>query len=655
MTVFDITRLRNAANVPEATAIADNDDIIVSQNGQTRRFGVADFFARLPGVSAPRRYEKIITEQDGFTQFNIGFTPVSTDALIVTVEEHGEVNELTVPSGDYTLSGQTITVAKRIFPPATFRVYGYPTAAIASEARIAALEGNRVRFFASRAALVSYMATDPTHVNGDIFQVGRLQWEYEFGADVVGDLPNLRPAGLFLGTSHFETETEAYDYAAANNIPVFETNGNEFLSYGVGNVVGTLPFNLGRCRIGQLTDWNQTLNDAYLSIGVQLTNMKSRISTATPGHQRMTAFSAHITMDDFDGEGDVTAGVFSASLRKPYNANRALDTNGTYPGRVAVLGINSSVFVQEGADGASWGAYIATVLPRENSGGTIDAFMTGLEIGVRNFGGASPTDPRSGANRKYNLLLVDGSGAAATATDPQPLTCMLSTANSVETMGWHQGLFVRCVRENFLWLSQPHATGARGLLIDATAGFGSWDQDVIVIPQGTGMGSITGSTVTSAFTLEATSMDINRHLAVARDGVNSRLYLRSLNTGLGNRMFIQMEGSNDADETIEYAYIAGGILDATDGSEDGSVIVTTISGGAAAIAATFRDGSIRSGTGGFYFSGSKVVGDRVNGWGAPTGTATRSTFATSTVTTEQLAERVKALIDDLTTHGLIGA
>jgi len=52
---------------------------------------------------------------------------------------------------------------------------------------------------------------------------------------------------------------------------------------------------------------------------------------------------------------------------------------------------------------------------------------------------------------------------------------------------------------------------------------------------------------------------------------------------------------------------------------------------------------------------TKVVGSRRTGWGAPTGTATRTAFATATVTTEQLAERVKALIDDLTTHGLVGA
>jgi hypothetical protein len=42
------------------------------------------------------------------------------------------------------------------------------------------------------------------------------------------------------------------------------------------------------------------------------------------------------------------------------------------------------------------------------------------------------------------------------------------------------------------------------------------------------------------------------------------------------------------------------------------------------------------------------------GYGAPTGTATRTTFATGSVTLSALAEHVKALIDDLTAYGLIG-
>lgn len=56
----------------------------------------------------------------------------------------------------------------------------------------------------------------------------------------------------------------------------------------------------------------------------------------------------------------------------------------------------------------------------------------------------------------------------------------------------------------------------------------------------------------------------------------------------------------------------------------------------------------------------RVLRTRITGWGAPTGTATRTAFDTATVTLAQLAERVKALLDDLgmvdsTGHGLIGA
>ena len=57
----------------------------------------------------------------------------------------------------------------------------------------------------------------------------------------------------------------------------------------------------------------------------------------------------------------------------------------------------------------------------------------------------------------------------------------------------------------------------------------------------------------------------------------------------------------------------------------------------------------------YFILGSQVLDSRKTGWTAATGTATRTSFDTSTVTTAQLAERVKALLDDLISHGLIGA
>ena len=56
-----------------------------------------------------------------------------------------------------------------------------------------------------------------------------------------------------------------------------------------------------------------------------------------------------------------------------------------------------------------------------------------------------------------------------------------------------------------------------------------------------------------------------------------------------------------------------------------------------------------------YVGSSQVLGARRTGWAAASGTATRSTFDTATVTVAALAQRVKALIDDFMTHGAIGA
>lgn len=57
----------------------------------------------------------------------------------------------------------------------------------------------------------------------------------------------------------------------------------------------------------------------------------------------------------------------------------------------------------------------------------------------------------------------------------------------------------------------------------------------------------------------------------------------------------------------------------------------------------------------FQVGSTQVLGARRTGWAAATGTATRTAFATSSVSTARLAEAVKALIDDLVAHGVIGA
>lgn len=60
-------------------------------------------------------------------------------------------------------------------------------------------------------------------------------------------------------------------------------------------------------------------------------------------------------------------------------------------------------------------------------------------------------------------------------------------------------------------------------------------------------------------------------------------------------------------------------------------------------------------SGAYKVDGVKIAGNRATGWGVPTGTASRAAFDTATVTAAQLAQKVKALIDDLRAHGLIGS
>lgn len=76
-------------------------------------------------------------------------------------------------------------------------------------------------------------------------------------------------------------------------------------------------------------------------------------------------------------------------------------------------------------------------------------------------------------------------------------------------------------------------------------------------------------------------------------------------------------------------------------------------GGKAALAGASFTGTISAP--GLTVGGNAVVGARATGWAAPTGPSSKATFNTSGATASQVAQRLKALIDDLIAHGLIGS
>lgn len=105
----------------------------------------------------------------------------------------------------------------------------------------------------------------------------------------------------------------------------------------------------------------------------------------------------------------------------------------------------------------------------------------------------------------------------------------------------------------------------------------------------------------------------------------------------------------EAGESIAIADVEG-LEDALDGKAAlaGAAFAGAISAPGLALAG---DADV---AGAYKIDAVKVVGNRVTGWGTPTGTASRAAFDTGAISVSQLAQRVKALIDDLRAHGLIG-
>ncbi len=93
--------------------------------------------------------------------------------------------------------------------------------------------------------------------------------------------------------------------------------------------------------------------------------------------------------------------------------------------------------------------------------------------------------------------------------------------------------------------------------------------------------------------------------------------------------------------------------------EEGAVAIADVEGLEAALAAKADLAGASFGGAiaapGLAVGGNSVVGARITGWAAATGTSSRATFNTAGATASQVAQRLKALIDDLMAHGLIGS
>jgi hypothetical protein len=153
-----------------------------------------------------------------------------------------------------------------------------------------------------------------------------------------------------------------------------------------------------------------------------------------------------------------------------------------------------------------------------------------------------------------------------------------------------------------------------------------------------------GSTATSAYGWAANECGINSAVPLTIS-IADNAVAKFTATGLNNVAI----GATTANSGLFTTIGATGIVSATNTTEATSGTGALVcSGGGSFAKKVFAS---------LYGVGAnQVVGARVTGYTAMTGTPDKATaYATSTVTLAQLAGRVAQLQADLTTHGLIGA
>lgn len=146
--------------------------------------------------------------------------------------------------------------------------------------------------------------------------------------------------------------------------------------------------------------------------------------------------------------------------------------------------------------------------------------------------------------------------------------------------------------------------------------------------------------VTNAATAQATANTANSTANTANTTANA----------LKAPTYVTLSAS--ADLTNERVLTAGAGVKFTDAGAGGALTVAidsnvSLKDSLAATIVEVDDGALG------LFGATPVA--QSTGWGTPTGTATKTTFDTATVTLPQLAERVKALIDYFKLRGDIGA
>jgi hypothetical protein len=270
------------------------------------------------------------------------------------------------------------------------------------------------------------------------------------------------------------------------------------------------------------------------------------------------------------------------------------------------------------------------------------------------------------ANRTLTLTTGDASRVVTLESD---VTLGLDLT-AIEALG-STGLAARTAANTWAQRSVAQSTG-----ITVTNGDGVSGNPTIAVNQATNFAWTGTHTWSNAgIPVSITTSGVNALLLTSTDasstiGPNIILDRNSASPAPADAIgTVLWQGRNASAGTIQYGKMLCQIVDATAGSEDSFFQISSIIAGAqsdeiyaggglqiGAPAGGFQGvGSINLAAG-LYRAGTKVVDTRRTGWTAWTGTAARgSQNADAPPTTTQIAQALKALLDDLIAHGLIGA
>ncbi len=276
---------------------------------------------------------------------------------------------------------------------------------------------------------------------------------------------------------------------------------------------------------------------------------------------------------------------------------------------------------------------------------------------------------------------TDGDAASINAVGIQYGSDLVQAVN-MNTHGGHTGHRIRCDGGSFTNLIGRDAT-ATNLAIIATAS-GTADGNKIFGGEFTG-GVTADVTISSSDATPIVGTSFHGVdcgvMTISADGSKTSIFggtqttftdsgtetlrlsashIGAFRAGRSNTQYVETTGDGSANRLTSVGtgkpLVISGPHDVDVGAAAGQSVSLKIDG-VAELAVTAGGISMPAGNT-MSINGNRVVTSRQGGWSVATGTATRTTFDTTTVTLPELAQRVKALIDDLHAtagHGLIGS